>query len=127
MSEVLLLFEVGGRRFATAADRVARVANVGDAALQFRDDTSLGRAAAPTRALVIEGGAALAVDAVRGMAAGIAVHALPAFAAACMTGRGIAGLIEYGDELLPLVDLPALFHPLRAPNRDTARRTHPAI
>jgi hypothetical protein len=108
----VLLFELAGRRFATAAAPVRRVARRGNDTARFWDATALGApGAAAMRGLVIAceaGEEALAVDAVHGMVAAAAVHALPAIAADCLHGGALAGLIEHEDELLPLVDLPAL-------------------
>jgi hypothetical protein len=108
---MLLLFALGGRRFVASADHVRRVARCGTAGVRFWNDTHLGNAGAAVRGLVstLNGSdEALVVDEVHGMVAGVNVHALPALVAACLPGSAIAGLIEFENELLPLVDLPAL-------------------
>ncbi len=108
----MLLFALAGRRFATDAARVQRVARRGENGVRFWGGTLLGEPeAGAVRGLVIESSAgedALAIDAVHGMVVAEAVHRLPMLAADCMHGGGIDGLIEHEDELLPVVDVAAL-------------------
>lgn len=108
---MLVLFALGGRRYAAAASEVHRVARRGTQGVRFWDETVLGDARAAVRGLVSSlGGSdeALAVDEVQGMVADARVFALPALVAGCCPGSSLAGLIEFENELLPLVDLPAL-------------------
>lgn len=109
-TDTLLLFEVAGRRFATRASAVRRVARRSVDAVRFTDATALGAAGSAGRGLVIrraDGEEALAVDAVHGVVT-VPVHALPALAKECMQDGGVAGLIEHDDRLLPVIDLHAL-------------------
>jgi len=106
----VLLFSLGGRRYAARAADVRRIARRDRDELRFVDASLLGSAAG-ARGLVaaFEGGeAALAVDEVEGVHARAQVHALPALAQAVLPHGAIAGLVEDGSELLPLIDLPAL-------------------
>lgn len=110
-AQALLLFTLGGRRWAAAPGTVRRVARRGADGTRFWNDTRLGSAPEAKRGLVAKVGAgeeALAVDEILGMVEVPRVHPLPALLRACMPGEAFAGLIEYESELLPLVDLPVL-------------------
>ncbi|WP_373049564.1 hypothetical protein [Vulgatibacter sp.] len=105
----VLLFTLGGRRFAAPAVDVRRVARRGDA--PFAGGTALGAPRDGSRGLVVrcgDGEAALAIDEVHGMLTGARLHRLPALVAHLLPRGGIAGLVEHEDELLPLLDLPVL-------------------
>jgi hypothetical protein len=107
---MVLLFSLGGRRWATRAGEVRRVARRGGD-VRFWDDSPLGAAPRALRGLVSAlptGEEALAVDEVEGVIAGAHVLDMPLLARDCMPDGAIAGFVDDGNELLPLVDLPAL-------------------
>ena len=109
--DAVLLFSLGGRRFATPASDVRRVAREGRGTPAFFDGTALGKAKGGGRGLVVacDGGeAALAIDEVHGLLHGARAHPLPALASICLPGGAITGVIDHQEELLPLLDLCAL-------------------
>lgn len=107
----LLLFALGGRRYAASPGEVRRVARRGVDGIRFWADTPLGGSQEAKRGLVSAmetGEEALAVDEVLGMIEVPRILPLPALLQECLPGEAIAGLIEFESELLPLIDLPAL-------------------
>ncbi len=123
----ILMFQVGPRVFASVVYDAVRIASVRDVpAGELVVGSALGMPFARERGIVVashEGGGerTLVVDQVLGVR-GVSdeeLHALPAFAAACLTSGAVTGFVIVDEAPVLLVDLPTLVreHPGAAPQR----------
>jgi chemotaxis signal transduction protein len=112
----LLMFQVGGRIFATDVGHVVQIGNLDAVAhADLVEGTSLGTTFLRERGIVVATGegaarATLVVDQVLGVRSVPAgeVHPLPAFAAAVMPSTAISGLVLLDDAPTFIVNLPTL-------------------
>lgn len=107
----LLVFQVGPRPFAAEASDVERIGPALAGAEPLLEETSLGRALAARRGLVVRGaGATLAVDLILGLRQPTAadLRPLPPLAARCLGSGAVRGLVLLDGVLTPLLDLPTL-------------------
>jgi hypothetical protein len=123
----ILLFQVGARVFASVVYDAVRIGSVRDVpAGELVVGSALGMPFARERGIVVQshehgGERTLVVDQVLGVR-GISddeLHALPAFAAACLTSGAVTGFVMVDEAPVLLVDLPTLVreHPGAAPQR----------